>query len=347
MIRWKIAVVLVSVAMVVAACGGSGGTGASRSSRPLSTAGGGGTSSDLRIGEIMTGPVSDNSWNYRQSIALKLMESKYDAKTTYIESVPVADASQDAQQLVSNGYNVIIFNSPAFFNSALQLARQNSNITVIAVSAALSIPDQPRNLWLEQAKFAPADYVMGYAAALVANGPKVCYLGGVELPNIIAGANATLRGAKAANASIGGEVNFTGDFDDPAKARLLTSTMINNGCGAFVLLLDDATKGVVQAIKASGKRIPWFSYNSDQSSLDPATYGGGYTFDWDQAYTTVVGKIRAGIRSGSYDLSTGFKLFPLYNMTNDQRNRVQDVYKKVIDGAIKVDSTMTDKVVIP
>ncbi len=302
--------------------------------------------SNTKVAILLAGPINDNDWNYVQYQALQAVKDQNHAATAYNESVAVADAPQVGKQFVANGYNVVIFSANQFLNAAENLARANSDVTVLGEDATGAIPDQPKNLWVLQLSFEQGEYALGYAAGLAADGGKACFISGLSVPSTIGAANAALLGMKAANSSVRVAYTFTGDFNDSTKSRQAAAALINDGCTTFVVHLNGAVPGVVQAIKDSGKDIKWLGLYTDKHDMDTSHYMGGLEFDFTKAYTDIVGKIQSGVRSGSYDLGSEIELTPLYNVTDDQKAAITKAFDDVKSGSVKV-PVITDKVQVP
>lgn len=338
-----VVVAVLCCGLLVVACGGSGG---SQSTAQTGAASGGTKGqSNLKVGMILTGAINDDDWNYVGYQALKTVEQQESAKIGYVEHTSVADATQNAKQLVANGYNVVIFDSSSYLNSALALARASSDVSISAQNATGAMSGQPANMSIVQLRFEPGEYALGYAASKVADGGKACWMSGLAVPSTIAAGNAAIRGMKAAGSTQFG-YTFTGDFDDAAKARQAAAAMINGGCKAFVVHLNGAVSGVVQAIHDSGKNIPWLGLYTDKKEMDPQNYVGSYEFNFDKVYQQNIKDIQAGKRNGVYDLGQEIRLTPLYHVSSAQKKDIQHVFDQVASGQIKVPSII-DKIKVP
>lgn len=338
--------VAATLLMVVAACSsGNSKDGAATGTTP---SGDSNTGSGQKVGMLLTGAINDNDWNYVGYQALMGIKDQLNANTSYIENVGVADAARQANQLISNHYNTVIFDSSVYLNASLTVAKANPDVHIITQNATGAMPDQPKNLWIVQLRFYPGEYVLGYAAGLLAkeSGGKACWMSGLSVPDTIAAANGSIRGMKAADNNLQVEYTFTGDFDDATKARQAAAAMIADGCRSFVVHLNGAVSGVVQAIKDSDKDIHWLGLYTDKHEIDPDHYVGGYEFDFTKAYLTAMEKIQGGTNSGVYDLGQEIALTSLYNLSSDQQQKVKDVFDKVVSGEIEVPA-ITDKVVVP
>jgi len=313
---------------------------ASGASSPATATGG------TKVAMLLTGAINDDDWNYVGYQALQQVKSQDHAETSYNENVGVADATEKANQFVSDGYKVVIFHGSELLNSAEKLAMADSDVTAIGQDATGALPNQAKNLWIVQLTFYPGEYALGYAAGLLANGGKACFISGLSVPSTISAANAALRGMKAANPSVQVAYTFTGDFDDATKGRQAAASMINDGCTSFVVHLNGAVPGVVQAIKDSGKDIPWLGLYTDKHGMDASHYVGGFEFNFSKAYTSIVSNIENGTRTGSYNLGSDISLTPLYNVTSAQNSAITKVFAAVQSGATKVPN-LTSNVQVP
>ncbi len=84
---------------------------------------------DLTFGLLMVGPYNDKGWSQAHYDAAKYVESKVaGAKLVYVDKVNTADrpgttAAQLAEDLVSKGAKVVIFNSDDMKDDAIKYAQ--------------------------------------------------------------------------------------------------------------------------------------------------------------------------------------------------------------------------------
>jgi simple sugar transport system substrate-binding protein len=164
--------VLVIVALLLGAC-------ASQSQ---------GTGEKLIFGMLLVGPYNDHGWSQAHYDAgLYVQEKLPGAEMIYVDKVNPADRpgttpAQLAEDLVSKGAKVIIFNSDDMKDSALEFATNHPDITVIHASGDAAWKDGKdfkglANLGNIMGKMEYTKMMAGCAAALTTQTGKIGYLG--------------------------------------------------------------------------------------------------------------------------------------------------------------------------
>src|SRR5258708_38280681 len=81
------------------------------------------------------------------------------------------------------------------------------------------------------------------------------YVGGLEIPSIVNAGKEFGKGAKSVNASVKYFENYTGDFDDVAKAKEATLAAIAQGADIHYHILNLGLRGVEQAAPEKGTHL--------------------------------------------------------------------------------------------
>lgn len=297
---------------------------------------------------ILSGPVSDGDFNAVQLAAIRHVESALGVDAAYSEDVGVADAERLARQYIGEGYDVIALQAAAYLPTAIDLANEHSDVTVIGVSSGAPIPDHPENLWVLGLDVTPSYYVLGYLAArLVGPDGRVALIAGLEIPPLIGGANAMFAGARAAEPQVGVDYVFTGDFNDAVRARQAASELINRGAGIIAMHLNAAIPGAVQAIEDAGD-VQWLAHFTDKSELSPETFVTAMVWDMNDVLETVLTRIQAGEDGGhTVLLRDWMSLSDIHNVEDDELvAEVQQVLDDVIQGRVDV-PVKIDEVEVP
>ncbi|MEJ5223587.1 MAG: BMP family ABC transporter substrate-binding protein [Anaerolineales bacterium] len=139
------------------------------------------------FGMLLVGPYNDRGWSQAHYEAGKYVEEKLGAKMIYIDKVNPADRpgttpAQLAEELVSQGAKLIIFNSDDMKDSSTEFALANPDVFVIMASgdqvwkdgkAYQSIP----NLTNIMGRMEYGKMMAGCAAALTTQTGQIGYLG--------------------------------------------------------------------------------------------------------------------------------------------------------------------------
>ncbi|PKN95576.1 MAG: hypothetical protein CVU45_00745, partial [Chloroflexi bacterium HGW-Chloroflexi-7] len=201
------------------------------------------------------------------------------------------------------------------------------------------------NLWFIDRNFQIGYYGIGTAAALATKTNKIAYLGGQALPF----SYQEVHAIQQALADLGSDVEliyvWTGDFNDPTKARQTADALIGQGVDVIMSSLNLGVYGVFEAAKAvADKNILVTVKYTDKTSYAPANYVTSVIYDFAGPLQEIVTRIQAGELGGYYPLGfdTGVKVqLPLKNVDPAVQTQVEETVQKVIDGTIVVveDST--------
>jgi len=143
---------------------------------------------EYKVGMVLIGPKEDAGWNQAhyegmQYVLKKIPNLKFD----YIDKVNPSDRPnikgyQVADNLISKGAKLIIFNSEDYKDDALETAKKHPNIIVIHASGdyawkeGKNFKNQP-NLGNIMGKIEYGKMISGCAAALETESGKIGYLG--------------------------------------------------------------------------------------------------------------------------------------------------------------------------
>lgn len=339
--------------LILSACGGGGGeTPTSAPETEAADAGGAeeteqadGAESDKRFAMLMVGPIDDADWNAKAHEALEAIGESTGMETAFSDSVPTADVERVARQYIADGFDIISLHTSAWSTVVTDLAREFPDVQFIGMNAGEDIPDRPENLWMITLQFFTGEYVMGYLGGKIAGEDgKIAYLGGIPVPSLNAGANATFAGARAANPDVGLEYTFTGDFNDTVKARQSAQALIDQGAEFVMVHLNAGVPGAVEAIRAADGNVRWAGLYTDKLELAPDHYVGSIVYDFAEAYRNIFDEIEGGTTSGQMELDES--LTDLYNVDEAVQEEVRKVFEDVQSGAIDV-PVKTDEVVVP
>jgi basic membrane protein A len=350
----RLLVVLLLAALLGAACGddsGSSGNAATDDTATDDTAAPGdegeGESSAAfeKVAMILPGPIQDADFNAKGHEALEAIAGTFGVETAFSESVPIADVDRVARQYIADDFDVIALHTSAWITIATDLANEFPDVQFISMNSGEEMPDQPENLWVMGLEFYPGEYVLGYLAAKAADGGKVAFIAGIDVPSIRAGANAAFEGARAADPDVELAFTFTGDQNDAVKGRQGAEALISDGADVLIVHMNAAVAGVVQAVQASDG-VTWVGLFTDKHELSPDHYLGSAVFDFAEAYDGMLSEINDGTTSGAFPLVDTLSLSELYNVDDAVATEVQDIFDQVIGGEIDLEPNTGD-VVIP
>jgi simple sugar transport system substrate-binding protein len=271
------------------------------------------------IGMLMVGPYNDRGWSQAHYDAgLYVQEKAPGVEMIYVDKVNTADRpgttpDQLAEDLVSQGADLIIFNSDDMKDGALDFARANPEIPVIHASGdgawveGNDYKDQP-NLANIMGRMDYGKNIAGCAAALTTQTGKIGYLGPLindETRNL---ASAAYLGAKHCWTEVLGNdpadlefkviwigfwFNIPGFTSDPTQ---VATEFFTTGYDVVISGID-TTEALTEAsrLAATGEKV-WAVPYDYVGACEPAKevcLGVPY-FNWGPAYLEHVLAIQAG-----------------------------------------------------
>ncbi len=294
--------------------GANAPTGASPQSSPAA-----GAAKDFTVGMVLVGPKQDGGWNQAQFEGIQTaLKSIPGTKLEYVDKVNVADrpnvkGSQVADDLISKGAKLVIFNSDDFKDDALATAKKHPTVTVIHASGdyawkeGKNFKDQP-NLGNIMGRMEYGKMIAGCAAALGTETGKIGYLGPLINDETRRYSSSAYLGAKYCWENyrkkpaqdltfkvtwIGFWFNIPGKTLDPTKV----ADDYYNGGYDVVMSGIDTPEVAVQGKKAAeaGKKVKFVHYDlATGCNLAPDICLGVPYYNWSFPYANSVKKAIEG-----------------------------------------------------
>ncbi len=350
----SLALASVMVATLVSGCG-------------TSTGGAGGK---LKLGMVTdAGTIDDKSFNQgawegvkKAATEFKLDEKK-DIKYLKPAGQTEADYSKEIANLNDAGYKFIV--CPGFkFETAVFKAQDkypNSKFVIIDGTPHSEEKDakpvvKPNTVSIFYAEH-EAGYLAGVAAALQLKEAEMGYIGGMEIPAVQKFNWGFQQGIKYANEKLGTKITlkpenvvYQGTFDNAAAGQQLAAQMYDKGVKAIFCAAGGTGVGAIKEAMTrakAGKQVWIIGVDVDQYAE------GIYDGQKSVILTSAMKKIQESVFQVIKDEKEG--KFPggqtlIFdaknngvgipdknpNLTDDTKNKVDDVYKKIQSGEIKV-----------
>ena len=237
MIRLTALAVAVLLALLVAACGdGAGGADAGEGTRIAVV-------TDL-------GGLDDRGFNALANEGLKRAESELGVEGRVFISKSANDYVPHLTRAARDGYDLVIANGfpmgDALANVAARFPDTSFAIIDLPWSALEGAPGNVRGLVFAEHE---AGYLVGVAAATVADGGAVSAVGGQKVPAVVAFLAGYQAGARATDASIRVLDDYSQDFVDQAKCKELALNQIQDGSKVVFQAAGGCGLGALQAAK--------------------------------------------------------------------------------------------------
>jgi simple sugar transport system substrate-binding protein len=269
--------------------------------------------SDFKVGMILVGPQNDAGWNQAHYDATKYVMAKLpNVKFDYEDKVNPADrpnvkGSQVADELISKGAKLIIFNSDDYKEDALATAQKHPDVAVIHASGDYAWQEgknykNQKNLSNVMSQIEYGVMISGCSAALNSETGKIGYVGPLINDETRRLATSAYLGAKYCWEKyrnkkpedltfkvtwIGFWFNIPGTTLDPAK---VADDYFNSGFDV-VLSGIDTQEVALQAKKAAstGKKVKFLHYDLKSGcTLAPEVCIGVPYYNWGPSYLSQI-----------------------------------------------------------
>jgi basic membrane protein A len=327
--------VVVSVSML-AACAAP--TQAPAVSNPEPT-----TAAKLKFAAVFPGVITDADYNTLAYLGVQAVKADLGIDTAYSESVAVPDVDRVMREYIDQGFNVIWTHGGQFINATVTLAKAFPDVVFIGEGDA-PVDNPPPNLWIIDRNFHVGFYAIGHLAGLLTKTGKIGYIGGQTLPFSYAEVHAMQQALKDMNSTAELKMVWTGDFNDPTKARSVSDAMIADNVDVIVGSLNLGMFGVFESVKAAQTPILVTAKYTDKTNFAPKNYVTSLLMDFKGPLEEIIGKIQAGEKGGYYPLgfATGVTLqTPLLNVPDNVNTEMTQVMNDIKDGKIKVTKDTT------
>jgi basic membrane protein A len=290
----------------------------------------------LKVGILIPGSKSDKGWMESSYDGLMAAEKKYGDKiqVQMIENINYADMDQALTNLASKNELVIGVGGQTQA-SVYKIAKRFPKIhfSIVGGNEGESAP----NVAGYDVKQAEIAYVAGAAAALLSKTGAISYVGGLEIPSIVNAGKEFGNGAKSINPTIKYTENYTGDFDDVAKAKEATLAAIAQGADIHYHILNLGLRGMEQAAKEKGTHI--IGSYTDRCGTGPlyvaySITGTGFQVQYaiDEA---VKGTWQPGYKEFGLKMGSRASNMVICGATAEQKAKLEQIMKDLLDGKIK------------
>lgn len=295
-----------------------------------------------KVALIMSGPITDGSWNASGYKGLMDAKDKYGVETTYVENVAQADAESTFREYASQGYDLVIGHGDQFTDAATKVAATFPKVMFAIINSSAAVAPN-----LASFRFQAVDlgFMTGAIAALVSKTGKVGIIGGTDMPVIADAVKGFQAGAKYANPNIQTTYAYVGSLTDAAKAKEIAATMYDSGVDVIQNNANQGGAGILEEAKTR-KGAMVIGNVSDQSSLAPdnvVTSGlQNIPVLIDMAVDKVVNgqfeaqNFKLGFKEGALDIA------PYHNfdsqISQDVKDKIQQIKADIIAG--KLDSVI-------
>jgi len=293
----------------------------------------------LTVGVLIPGSKSDKGWMESGYDGLMAAEKKFGSKITvkYIENVKFGDMEQVLVALA--GKNALVIGVGGQTQASVFKVAPRFPKVKFAIIGGNADPAKPANVSGYDVRQAEIGFVAGAAAAMLSKTGGVSYVGGLEIPAIVNTGKEFGNGARYINPKIKYFENYTGDFDDVAKAKEATLAAIAQGADIHYHILNLGLRGMEQAAREKGTHI--IGSYTDRCGTDPlyvaySITGVGFQVEY-AVEKTVAGTWKPEFKP--FGLAMGPKSSDIVlcsGATAAMKAKLEEIKKDLLSGKIKV-----------
>jgi len=316
------AALMVALALVVAACGGSDD----------STSAG----EPIQVAFVLVGPVADQGWNWAHGQGADAVKAEFgdDVKITTLEDIPEGSDSQRVFEDLAADGNLLIFGNSFGYMEPMLAAAENYPDTVFMHATGFLQSDNMGNYFgaAEEAR-----YLTGLAAGVATASNQIGYVAAFPIPEVIRGINAFTLGVREVNPNATVEVIWTSTWFDPPKESTATQTLLDKGADVIAMHQDSPAPG--QAAQAAGAF--WVGYNTDRIDFAPDAWLTAPVWDWAPFYLRTVQEVIDGTwASEAYygNMADGLVgLAPFGpSVSDDTKALIEETTEGIVDGSFAI-----------
>lgn len=263
-----------------------------------------------------------------------------------LESAEASKFEEDVRAMSKAGYDLIVTTYPYMTDATKLVSKEYPDTKYAAIFQTINQGNETfDNVWDTEFHGQGAFYLGGYIAGKLTKSNHVGFVVGGEEPTPNAEGNGFMLGVKAANPDATVEFSYVGSYEDPAKAKEITSAMISKGCDVIQTDSGASNAGVVEACKEAS--ILCAGEISDYYDTYDGFYGIegiGFGDTVYKAIEMVINDKFTGGEHGIRDLTNGgyFMDWDSFNRFADNNAKYKDVMKTAIEEAQKMEEQMKD-----
>jgi basic membrane protein A len=299
----------------------------------------------LRVALVMATPINDAGWGASAYNGLMSAKENLGVEVSYMESVPNSDNEEVFRSYAEDGFDVIIGHGFQYGDAALLLSEQYPDTKFVITAASYAMEPNVCSVNLSNKE---AGYLDGVIAGIFTETDKVAFIAGVKLPPIIHNVNGFIEGVGSVNPDADISTTYIGSWDDVTKAKELTIAYIQAGTDIVGVNAAMAGLGVIEGAMEQSKYA--IGFIADQSDLAPDTVIASVILDYGVAIEYLVKEIQNGtyesivytIGSKDNGVSIAWNEQLKGDLDSSKVQETEEIYKKIVDGDIDVESLIGD-----
>jgi basic membrane protein A len=282
-----------------------------------------------------------NNWDKGGHDAFTNAAKVLGAKPTWLSNITFDQSPQVIDRLARSGNKIIISNGSGFGDAMLDAAAKYPDTWFWVYSDLATTKGLPNVVGLKL-YWNQAAYIAGAIACMASKTKKIGFVIASPIPAYSHAAAGVVDGVKKYCGSTKSLIyTWTGTFDDVAKVKQATQTIIDKGADVVTDFQDAATPGVIAAVKAN-PRVRYIGTMFDWTKAIPKQIIASVYFNYDSGYVGAAklfasGKLKPEIYPSNVTTG-GIKVTKITNAPGIA-TKVSALVNGLKTGAIKVNIT--------
>ncbi len=344
---------VLALLMVVGLLAGCSGAASSSAAAPASSAPAassaamaGGSSAPAAAGDKMSmvmitdaGGLGDGGFNDMAWAGLEKAKAELGVEIGVIESTETAQFATNIQQAAEQGYDIVVCVGFLFVDVLAEVAPQYPDTKFIMIDAEV----EGDNVYSFMFDVQESSYLAGALAGLVRGEDVFGYVGGMEIPVVLAWESGYVSGIKTTKPDAEVKTAYVGTFADPGKAKELALAQFGSGAGVVMEVSSGGAIGVIEAAEESGNEF--IATDKSKDSFAPGSEFTAALAKRDEAVFEAAKMIVDGsAKAGTTYLSMKDGVFGLPEDTaerygDDVMATIDKLQQMIIDGELDVPAT--------
>ena len=203
------------------------------------------------VAGLFTQSVTQGNWDVGGYRAFAAMAKTYGFKESHVENASYEKAPAILRSLASRGVKLIICHSSGYAAAIQEVAPQFPDTQFVLYSYADSSHGL-KNYTAWSVDWDQYGYVLGVLAAEASKKHHIAIVAAEPIPSAKRSIDFITKGARSIDPKVTIDTVFTGSFSDVAKAKEITTGLIERGADFVIPSADTADAGIQQAADEEG-----------------------------------------------------------------------------------------------
>lgn len=296
----------------------------------------------MKVGLLVTGPVSDGGWNQIAYEGLKQIEAELGAQVAYQQTEKAEEFEEGFRGYARQGYRLVFGHGDEFSDAVARVAPEFPDTIFVTTGGRTTLANAaPMRPAMEE-----ATYLLGIIAAGMSKTGKAGQIGGTELPPVKTAFDAFAAGARSVRPGFEVTTQYIGNWTNVGAAKEMALARIREGADIIFQNADAAGLGVFQAVQENkAKGVYTFGANKNQNSLAPDVILASAVIDVPAMFLQIAREVRDGTFKGEvhrFGMKDGIVSL-VYNPALEGRipeatkRNVEEARQAIEAGTLKVD----------